>query len=118
MTRAQQRQQVVDRRAHLAQVALDVRERRRPDRDHDVVRAGRVGRAVAQLEASGGGDAVEQLLGAGLLERHPAGANRLEHRRIVVDPEHAQPAVGEAQRQRQPDAAEADDRDGPVTHCS
>ena len=34
-----------------------------------------------------------------------------EHRRVVIDAEHADPAIGEGQRQRQPDAAEADDRD-------
>ena len=94
----------------VGQVGLDVRERRRADRDHDVVRARGVGGPVAELQKAVAHDPVEQLLGAGLGERHPPGAQRLEDRRVVVDPEHADAAVGEAQRQRQTDAAQADDR--------
>ena len=110
---AQHREQVVDRRPHLAQVALDVRERRGPDRDHDVVGAGGVDGALGELEAPARDHALEQLLGAGLVERHPAGADRGEHRLVVVDADHAQPAVGEAQRERQPHAPETDHRHRP-----
>ena len=80
MAGAQQRHQVVDRGADLAQVALEVIEGRRPDRDHDVVGRGGVGRALGELQPAGRGDAVEQLLGAGLVPRHPACADRVEHR--------------------------------------
>jgi hypothetical protein len=66
----QDRQEVVERRADVAHVDLDVRERRRPDRDDDVLGAGGVGDAVADLEAPGGVDAVHDLLAAVLLERH------------------------------------------------
>ncbi len=39
-------EQVVQRRADVAHVDLDVRERRRAERDHDVARAGGVGDAL------------------------------------------------------------------------
>ena len=111
MLGSQQRQQVVDRGADLAQVALDVGEGGRADRDDDVVGLRCVGGAGAELEPAAGQHALEQLLGAGLAERHPAGPDRLEDRRVVVDAEHPQPAVGERQREREPDPAEPDDGD-------
>ena len=52
--------------------------------------------------------ALQQRLGARLRERHAPGAQRVEDRVIVVDAEDPQAAVGEAQRQRQADAAETD----------
>jgi hypothetical protein len=120
----QQRQQVVERRLDLTEVGLDVRERRGPDRDHDVSHPGRVGCAIAQLEHSSRGDALQQLLGALLRERHPAGLESLDDRRVVVDPEYANPAVGEAQGQRQADPPESDHRQRSLvahrfnaTHC-
>ena len=64
MAGAQQRQQVIDGGAHLAQVGLDVGERRRPDRDDDVVGAGGVGGAVGQLQPPAALHPFEQLLGA------------------------------------------------------
>ena len=113
MTGAQQRQQVVDDRADLAQVALDVRERRRPDRDHDVLRARRVGGALGELEPPAREHAVEHLLGPGLAERHPSVAQRVEHGRVEVDAEHVQPAIGKGQRQRQAHTPKPDHRDEP-----
>ena len=119
MAGAQVRQQVVERGADVAHVDLDVGERRRAERDDDVVGAGGVGGAIGQLEPPRALDALEQLLGARLLERHPARAHGVQDRLVVVDAEHAQAAIGEAERQRQADAAEADDRDGPLfTHLS
>ena len=112
MSGTQQRQQVIDRRADLAEIALDVRERGCPDRDHDVVSLGCVGGALGELQTPGGGHALQQLLRTRLVERHPSSPDRVDHRSIVVDSQHANAAVGEGQRQRQPDAAESDDRDG------
>ena len=63
------------------------------------------------VEATRRPHALEQLLGAGLLERHRAALDSQQPLGVVVDPEHAQAAVGEAQRQRQADPSEADDRD-------
>ena len=75
----------------------------RPYRDHDVV--GLSGSSPTARSASWrrpvGKHPLEQRLGAGLVEGHPAGAQRGEHRRIVIDAEHADPAIGEGQRQRQ-----------------
>ncbi len=117
MAGAQQRQQVVDGGADLAQVALDVREGGRPDRDHDVVRLRGVGRAVGQLQSPGSLDAIQQRLCAGFVERHLAGSDRGQHRRVVIDPEHPQTVVGEAQRQRQSHPAKTDHGDiALVTH--
>ena len=65
----------------------------------------------ASCEAAGRGDAVEQLLGAGLAPRHPAGADRVEHRAVVVDAQYAHSAIGERQRKREADPAQADHRD-------
>ncbi len=112
VTVAEQRQQIVDGGSHLAQVGLDVRERRRPDRDHDVPCPRRVGGSVAQLPAIAGDRPIEQRLGPFLLERHASGSERVEHGRVVIDPEDAQAAIGKAQRQRQTDAPEADDGNG------
>ena len=89
MAGAQQRQQVVDGRADLAKVALDVRERRRPDRDHDVVGLGGVGRAVGQLQPPAALDAIEQRLRAGLVERHLTGPDRGQHGRVVIHPQYS-----------------------------
>ena len=105
-------QQVVQRRADVAHVDLDVRERRCSQRDHDLTRAGGVGDALGQRQPRVGGigyHAVEQRLRAGLLEGHPPFAHGVQAGGVVVDPDHLQAAVGERQGQRQPDAAEADD---------
>ena len=112
MAGSQQRQQVVDGGADLSQVALEVEERRRADRDHDVVSGRCVGRALGELEAAAGGHAVQQPLGPGLAPGHPPGADRLQHRAVVIDAEHAYPAVGKRERERQADPAKADHRDG------
>ena len=108
---AQQRQQIVDGRAHLAQVAFHVGEGWCADRDHDVVGLGRVNCPLGQLEPAGLDDPLEQFLGARLVERHPTCADRFEHRRVVVDAEHAHATVGEAQGKRQAHPPEADDGD-------
>ena len=54
------------------------------------------------------GDPIEQLLRPSLDEGHPARPERLEDGGVVVDAENAVAPVGEAQRQGQPDAAQAD----------
>ena len=72
---------------------------------------GGVGDPFGQRQPVARVDAVEQLLGARLLEGHRALAHGVEPGGVVVDPDHPQPAVGERQRQRQPDAAEADHGD-------
>ena len=51
------------------------------------------------------------LLGAGLVERHPRRRGRPQALGVVVDAEHVQPAVGEREGERQADPAEADDGD-------
>ena len=107
----QVRQQVVERGADVAHVDLDVAERGRAEREHDRVGLRRVGDSVGGLEAPGRVDALDQLVGAGLLERHAAGGDGLQALWIVVDPEHGEAAVGERQREREADAAETDDRD-------
>ena len=57
-------------------------------------------------------DAVEQLVGARLLERHPAARAIASSRSASLStPSTRQAAVGEAERERQADAAEADDGD-------
>ena len=53
----------------------------------------------------------EDLGGARLVERHPRGAHGREALGVVLDPDRAQPAVGERERERQADAAAADDGD-------
>ena len=100
-------EQVVERGADVAHVDLDVAEGRRAERDDDVAGLRGVADPVRQREV----DRVEQGLGAGLLERHSPLAQRGQAVRGVVDAENAQAAVGEAQGQRQADAAQADDGD-------
>ncbi len=56
-------------------------------------------------------DPGEQLVGAGLLERHPPLAQGVQPLRVLVDGQHGQPGVGERQRQREADPAGSDDRD-------
>jgi len=53
-----------------AHVDLDVRERGRPERDHDLLRARRLGDAIGQREAPARMDAIQQLLRTRLLEGH------------------------------------------------
>ena len=111
LARPQVREQVVERRADVADVDLDVRERRRPERDDDVLRASRVRDRVGQLQPPGRVDAVQDLLGARLLERHAAVRHGGEALGIGVDAEYAQPAIGEGQGEREPDPPDADDGD-------
>ena len=110
MTFAKHRKEIVERLTHLAEVALDMRERRGSERDHDVRRLGGVCRPGGEIQASRRRDAIEELLGAALGERHPPGANRVEQVGILVDAQYLQSAIGEAQRQRQADTAESDYR--------
>ena len=69
---AQVRQQVVEHGADVADVDLDVRQRGRAEREHDRVGLRGVGGAAGEVEV----DARDQLVGAGLLERHPPLADR------------------------------------------
>ena len=107
----QHAEQVVEGRADVAHVDLDVREGRCAERDHDLTGRRRVGDAIAQLERPGGMNLVEQRLCTGLLEGHPALADGAETRGIVVDPDHPKAPSGEGECQGQPDAAQADDGD-------
>ncbi len=101
------REEVVEGLADVAHVDLDVGERRRAQGDHDVPGLRRVGHPIRQRQ----GHAIEKLLGPGFAEGHAPGPQRLEARRVVVDADHREPAVGEAQGERQAHPAEADDRD-------
>ena len=60
---------------------------------------------------------IEQGLGARLVEGHPGAAQRLEHGRLVIDTEHAETAVGEAQGEWQPHPAQSDDGNVRLGHC-
>ena len=111
MAGAQQRQQVIERGADLGEVGFDVGEGGRAEREHDVLGAGRRLGAIGELQETGGKHAIEHLLGAGLLERHLAVAQRAGDRRVVIDADHVPATVGEAQRERQTDPPQADDRD-------
>ena len=79
-------------------------------RDDDLARVGRPGNRVGEGQPVLRVHQVEQLLGARLLEGHPALAHGLQASRVVVDADHAQAAAGERQGQRQPDPAQPDDR--------
>ena len=70
-----------------------------------MVRRGGVLHAVGELQQAGRMQAFEQLVGAGLLERHVPGAHGVEAHGIVVDPHHAQAPVGEREREWEADAA-------------
>jgi hypothetical protein len=107
---AQERQQGVDRAADLRDVDLDVHVRGRAQREHDLIGLGGVLDPLREPQAVAGQHALEQLLGAGLVERHLAGAHGVEHARLAVHADHVQAPVGEGQRERQTDAAEPHDR--------
>ena len=68
----QRAEQVVQGGADVAHVDLDVREGGGAERDHDVLGAGGVDHPLGQRQAPARAHAVEQLLGAGLLEGHRA----------------------------------------------
>jgi len=101
----QQRQQVVEHGADVAHVDLDVGEARRAEREHDRLRLRRVRRARRERQLGAG----QQLVGARLLERHPALAHAAQAVGVAVDAQHGQAGRGEAERERQPDPPEADD---------
>ena len=111
MVVAQVTEQVVERGADVGDVDLDVRERRRAERDDDVLGLRGVGDAVGDGQRAGRVDAIERVLRAGLLERHPRVADRLQAFGVLVYAEHGQPAVGERDGKREPDPAEPDDGD-------
>ena len=67
--------------------------------------------ALREPEAPARGDALEQRLRAGLLEGHPAVAQRAQAVGVLVDPDDAQTACGERQGQGQADAAQPEDGD-------
>jgi hypothetical protein len=111
VTGSEHRQQGVEHGADVRHVDLDVPEARRPERQHDVPRGGRVLEPVREPQAPLVEHPLQQLLGAALLERHHARAHRLQPVRVLVDTDRVEAAVGEAQRERKPDAAEPDHRD-------
>jgi len=110
MPRLKDPQEVVERRADVAHVDLDVRERGRSQRDHDLRRLCCVGDTIRQRQPPALDHPLEQILSAGLGERHAPLANGAKPGGVVVDPDHPQSPVGERKGQRQPDSAEADDR--------
>ena len=85
MALAQDRQQVVDHAAHVRDVDLDVHVGGRVRREHDVVRLGGVLHRTRQLEPVALQHALEQLLRAGLRERHLAGRELVEHPLLALD---------------------------------
>ena len=105
---AQHRQQVVDHAADLGDVDLDVDVGRRPQREHDVVGLGRVLDDSRALEPALAEHAVEQLLRAGLTERHPTRLELGEDRLLALDSDHVEPVAGEGKRQRQSHPAQTD----------
>ncbi len=109
VSRGEHPQQVVERRADVTHVDLDMREGRGAQRDHDVARARGVGDALGERQTAACVHPIEQILPARLGERHPPFAHGVQPRRVVVDPRHREAAVGERQGQRQTDAAKADD---------
>ena len=84
-------------------------KRRRAEREHDrVARARRRRRARESVELAT--RASSSSVPGSLNGIRPA-RTRVEPLGVLVDAEHAQPGVGERERERQPDAAEADDGD-------
>ena len=65
----------------------------------------------AELEAAGREDLVQQLVGAGLEERHLAGGDPVEGRLVGVVDADAQAGLGEGEAQRKPDVAAAAEDD-------
>jgi len=74
----------------------------------DVVSLRGIGGPVAEREPPGGVHLLKQRLGAGLVERHAAGAQRGEQGWVMVDAEDGHPPFREAQSEWQADSAEAD----------
>ena len=77
--------------------------------EDDVVRLGGVLHRTRQLEPVALQHAFEQLLGAGLRERHLAGRELVQHPLLALDADRSQPSVRERQREGKADPAEADD---------
>ena len=109
MALAQDRQQVVDHAAHVRDVDLDVHVRGRVRGEDDVVGLRGVLHRPRQLEPVALEHAFEQLLGAGLRERHLARRELVQHPLLALHADRAQPSIRERQREGQADPAEADD---------
>ena len=109
MAGAEHAEEVVEGGTDVAHVDLDMREGGGSEGDHDVACAGGIGDPLRQRETAACVHALEHLLGAGLLERHPAFTHRAEAHGVVVDSDDREPAIGEGERQRQAHAPEADD---------
>ena len=107
----QRREELIERGADIADVDLDVRERGRADGDDDVLRRAGIGEPIGECEIALRVHAVEKLLRPRFLEGHPAGADGREPPAVLVHADHAQPVIGEGERERQADASETDDRD-------
>jgi hypothetical protein len=95
MAGTEQRQQVIDGGTDLAQIALEMGEGRRADRDHHVVARGGIGGTLGELEPAAAVHPIEQVLRTGLVEGHSAGPQRVEQRAIVIYSEDLDAAVGE-----------------------
>lgn len=108
MTGPQQRQQIIQSGANLPQIRLDMGERWRPQRQHDVIRSRRIRSPVRQLEPPRARDSIQKLLSASLLERHLPGTNRIEHRLIVIHAQHPQTTIRKAKRKGQTHPPKAD----------
>jgi hypothetical protein len=107
----QQAEEVVQGGADVAHVDLDVRQRRRAQRQDDVAGARRVGYALRPIDGPARADPREHFGGAGLLERHAGRLDGGEALGVLLHAEDPQAPVGEGEGQRQPDAAAPDDRD-------
>ena len=81
------------------------------EREHDVVGLRGVLHGPRQLEPVALEHALEQLLGAGLRERHLARRELVQHPLLALHADRAQPSIRKRQREWQADPAEADDGD-------
>ena len=100
--------QVVDHAAQVGDVDLDVDVRGRVEREHDVIGARGILNEPGELQPVLREHALEQVLRSRFMERHLARRELVEHGGLPLDPDRPQPAIGERQRERQADPAEAD----------
>ena len=99
---------LLDRR----EVGLAVRLGGRPDRDEDDVRAAHgIGQLGRELEPAVGDVAGDELLEAGLVDRHPPGAEPLDLGAVLVDADDVVPQVGEDRARHEPHVSGPHHRD-------
>ena len=109
MTLAKQRQELVDDGADVPDVDLDVRERRRPERQDDVLRLGCGAHVRGHVQATARVHPAHHVLAARLVERHLSLADQVHPAFVDVDAANGQAAVGKREREGKPHAASSDD---------